>query len=243
MTHLNQRKILFLANVILAMSEGNLVEAYEILVGHIVSSYLSFGISYGARRGAKKLGQYLLGPLADLPVIGDYIITCPEDKIMQRSSKLIADGVSVIGTATTDYVPPDLALGAAGQVCGQAINEYEKELREQIARVMEESQKTDAWMQKYIAECTLGNETVAETVAKLRGGQIYFDPNQKRYFILKIIGGVFIVLVTIILIKGRSKVRKFFKKIHPKKVYTSFKKKRYKKFIKDKEKLELLYAM
>ncbi len=129
MTHLNQRQILLLANLILAMSEGNLVEAYEILVGHIVSGYLSFGISYGARRGAKKLGQYLLGPVADLPIIGDYIIACPEDKIMQRSSKLIADGVSIIGTATTEYVPPDLALGAAGQVCGQAINEYEKELR------------------------------------------------------------------------------------------------------------------
>lgn len=120
----NQRKILFLANFLWAMSEGNLVEADEILVTHIVSGYLSFGISYGARRGAKKLGQYLLGPLADLPVIGDYIITCPEDKIMQRSSKLIADGVSVIGTATTEYVAPDLALGAAGQVCGQALNEY-----------------------------------------------------------------------------------------------------------------------
>ena len=80
-------------------------------------------------------------------------------------------------------------------------------------------------MQKYIAKCTLGNETAAETIAKLRGGGLYFDPNQKRYFILKIIGGVFIVLVTIILIKGRSKVRKFFKKIHPKKLYTSFKKK------------------
>ena len=53
--------------------------------------------------------------------------------------KFAEQGAFVIGTATTEYVPPDLALGAAGQVCGQAINEYEKELREQIARVMEES--------------------------------------------------------------------------------------------------------
>ena len=45
MMHLNQRQILFLANAILAMSECNLVKAYEILVGHIVSGYLSFGIS------------------------------------------------------------------------------------------------------------------------------------------------------------------------------------------------------
>lgn len=242
MTKLNQRQILFLANVILAMSDGNLVEAYEIIVGHIVSRYLAFGISYGARRGATKLGQFLLGPIADLPVIGDYIFTCPEDEVMQRGSKLIADGVSVMGAATTEYVPKDLALGAAGQVCGQAINEYEKELREQIARVMEESKKTDLWMEKYIAKCTLGNETVAETVTKLRGGQIYFDPNQKRYFILKVIGGVFIVLVTIILIKGRSKVRNLFKKIHPKKLYTSFKTRRQKKLLKDKEMLELIYV-
>jgi len=162
---------------------------------------------------------------------------------MQRSSKLIADGVSVIGTATTEYVPADLALGAAGQICGQALNEYEKEVREQIARVMEKSQNTEAWMQKYIAKCTLGNETVAETVAKLRGGQVYYDPNQKRYFILKIICGVFIVLVTIILIKGRSKIRKFFKKMDPKNLYVSFKTRRREKFLKDKEKLESLYAM
>lgn len=108
---------------------------------------------------------------------------------------------------------------------------------------MEDSKKTEAWMQKYIAECTLGNETAAETIAKLRGGGLYFDPNQKRYFILKIIGGVFIVLVTIILIKGRSKVRKLFKKIHPKKLSTSFKTRRQQKLLKDKERLELLYAM
>ncbi len=107
---------------------------------------------------------------------------------------------------------------------------------------MEESKKTETWMQKYIAECTLGNETLTETIDKLRAGALYFNPNQKRYFILKIIGGVFIVLVTITLIRGRSKVRKFFKKIHPKQLYTSFKTRRQKKLLKDKEILELLYA-
>ncbi len=103
MTHLNQRKILFLVNLIFAVSDGNLVEAYEILVREVVSGYLSFGIGYGARRGAEKLGQYILCPVADLPVVCDYIMTSPEDKIMQRSAKLLADSVSVFGTATTVF--------------------------------------------------------------------------------------------------------------------------------------------
>ena len=127
-----------------------------------------------------------------------------------------------------------MAAGAAGRVAGEMINMCEQDLKEAIAKVMAESERTEAWMEKYI----LGDETLE----KLRGGAVYFEPNQNRYFIIKIIAGVGIMIITITLIRCRSKIGKFFKKIHPKKLYTSFKNRRQKKLLKDKEMLELLYA-
>ena len=117
MTYLKQWKILLLVNIILAMSEGNLVEAYEILVREAITRSLSFGLSYGATRCAETVGEYLLGPVADLPIVGDYILTSPADEVLERGSKLVAGGVSVISTATSDYIPP--GYGCRGSRSGR----------------------------------------------------------------------------------------------------------------------------
>lgn len=235
MTYLTKRQALLWFNIILATSHGDLVEAYDILLRELATRSISFGLTYGAARCAKTFGEYLFGPLADVPIICDYVATCLPEEILERGSKLVAGSVSVISTATSEYIDPDIASGAAGRVAGEMVNMCEQDLKSAIARVMKESNETSAWMEKYI----LGDDNLG----KLRGGCQYFEPNQNRYFIIKIIGGVLIVVLTITLIRCKSKVGKFFKKIHPKKLYASFKTRRHKKFLKDKERLELLYAM
>lgn len=211
------------------------VAAYDILLREAFTRSLFFVCSYGTARCAKTVGAYLLGPVADIPVIQDYIATAAPEEILEKGSKLITGGVSILGAATSDFVYPEIASRAAGRVAGEMVNTCEKELKEAIGQVMSESNTTAAWMKKYI----LGDETLE----KLHGGARDFEPNQNRYVIIKIIADGLIMVLTITLIKCKSKIGKLLKKINPKKLYVNFKAKSHKKYLKDKEKLELLYAI
>ena len=99
---------------------------------------------------------------------------------------------------------------------------------------MEQNRTISEWMKRYM----LGDDN-------LKGGFqnfYYFEPTQNRYYGIKIICGALIVVFIITLI-SRTRVGKVFKKIHPKKLYAGFKRRRQVKLVKTREMLELLYAM
>lgn len=95
---------------------------------------------------------------------------------MERTSKLIAGSVGVMGTATSDYLPDDVCAGAAGRGAAEMVGMCEKELKDGICKVMSEKKEISALMEKYI----LGDDN-------LRGGYqnfYYFEPTQNRYFVI-----------------------------------------------------------
>jgi len=219
---MSDRQIILWFKVILVATSGDLVAAYEILVKEALTRSLFFACGYGAARGTSTLAPYLLGPVCDIPVIRDYIATAKPADMLERGSKLVSGGVAVVSMAGAEIGAPEFAAGAAGRAAGELVNLCENELKESIRNVMESSNATSAWMEKYI----LGDETLTS----LRGGAAYLEPDKNCYIIIKIITVGLIMVVTFTLIKGRSKIGKFFKKINPKKLYRKLKTRRHERF-------------
>ena len=110
-------------------------------------------------------------------------MTSDGEEVLERGSKLIAGGVGIIGTATSDFLPPDLCAGAAGRGAAELVDMCEQELKEKISKVLSENKKIDAWMKKYI-----------ESNSTLRGGAA-FEPTKNRHFLTKNIDGFRIIYV------------------------------------------------
>jgi len=106
MTHITQRKAVLLFNIILAATNGDLVAAYDLLLREACTRSLFFVCNYGTARCARTIGSYLLGPIADIPVIRDYIATAAPDELLERGSKVVAGGVGIVGAATTEFFYP-----------------------------------------------------------------------------------------------------------------------------------------
>ena len=201
-----ERQMMLYLKLLVYMSSYDFVGAYEIMLNEILSRSVCFWVGDGVTRCAQTLGEYALGPLSDLLIIRDYALTpIPLEKRLERGSKLLG--------------------GAAGKGVAELVRMWEKELKDEISKVMSENKTIFTWMEKYL----LGDDNLGNFTQNF----YYFEPTQNRYYGIKII-------ITLI---SRSRMGKFFKNIHPKKLYAGFKRRRQKKLLKNKEMLESLYAM